>query len=332
MTIIRPPDSEFEIATGSNVNTSGGPGTFDAASPDVRGLEITIPSDDEDPYLFEVGETYDLSFQSAAGPVDLRGATILRSDVSNGYGQDPVVVFEGSDQWGETVQVVWAPGFDLSGWVESMQANGARAGFHTADQSAETYRMPCFAAGTRIATPLGLRRVETLRAGDRVLARDGGVRRIVWSGQALCPGRGASAPVVIAPGFLGNARPLVLSRQHRVLVADPRGALWFDAGEVFVPAVALAEAGAARVVPRSRIVWCHLLLDTHDIVTAEGAACESLYPGDVALGHLPAVSRSAVEPLLHGPDAAIRPGPLARPALSLREARLLLHRAGRAAA
>jgi hypothetical protein len=323
MTTIRPAQTEFEIATGANVNTSGAPSVFDAPTPDVTGLEITIPEGDADPRVFAIGETYDLVFQASGGPVELPGATILRSDPLGS--DDGVVVFEGTDQGGETVQVVWAPGFDLTGWVEDAQAGGGSARFYTSDQSGRTYEMPCFAAGTAIATPQGPRPVERIRPGDRVLTRDNGPRRVVWSGRAVCPGRGAMAPVSFAPGALGATRPLVLSRQHRVLIADPRAELYFGAAEVFAPAQALADGRAVRLGARSRIVWCHLLLETHDILFAEGAACESLHPGDVALQRLPPGAGRELARLSPGPARGPRAGRsgLARRALRRWEARLL---------
>lgn len=326
MTTIRPAQTEFEIATGANVNTSGAPSRFDDPAPDVTGLEIVVPEGDDDPRAFEVGETYDLSFQTAAGPVELPGATILRSDPLGT--DDGVIVFEGTDAGGETVQVVWAPGFNLTDWVEDVQARGGTARFYTTDQASATYEMPCFAAGTLIATPRGPRPVERIRAGDKVLTRDNGPRQVVWSGRAVCAGHGALAPVTLAPGALANDRTLVLSRHHRLLVDDPRAELYFSEREVLAPAAALADGRTVRLGARSRMVWCHLLLETHDILFAEGAPCESLYLGDVALQRLPHGAQREIGRLSTGLPRPV----LSRRALRRWEARLLIRQGARAAA
>ena len=133
--------------------------------------------------------------------------------------------------------------------------------------------LPCFAAGTRIATPDGERAVELLRAGDRVRTASGDLRAIVWAGSRSVdilahPEPGLVRPVAIKRGALGPGLPrrdLRVSPDHNIAFAD-----------VLIPAKCLVngrnvvvEDGAAHVT------YHHLELATHDLLLAEGLAAES---------------------------------------------------------
>lgn len=141
----------------------------------------------------------------------------------------------------------------------------------------------CFAPGTAIATPLGWRAVESLGPGDLVDTLDHGPQRLIWVGAQEVRGQGARA-IHVAPGVLGNHGPLVLSPQHRVLVA---GGL--------VPVKALVGSGSGvRAVRALALRYHHLLFDRHQLILAEGAWVESLYPGPQALAALTPGQRAAV--------------------------------------
>jgi len=155
------------------------------------------------------------------------------------------------------------------------------------DPAYSTLAQPiCFTPGTLIDMPRGPRAIETLRPGDEVRVRDGGTRQILWIGDETRAGRGRAAPVRVAAGRLGNARDLLLSPQHRVLVG--RGA-----DEALVPVKGLIDGCSVRIAPRRRVRYLHLLLDGHEVVAAEGAAVESLLPGPQALNAIAASFRGA---------------------------------------
>ncbi|MEZ5714708.1 MAG: hypothetical protein R3D85_05800 [Paracoccaceae bacterium] len=103
-------DNEFAVSTGSNVNSSPGHSDFDYPPTSSRDLIITTHDDDDDPRLFEVGDTYDVSYGGPGGAHTLTDAVVIRSDAAPGGGG--VIVFEGLDEDGNLTQVVWTPDFD----------------------------------------------------------------------------------------------------------------------------------------------------------------------------------------------------------------------------
>ncbi|CTQ48777.1 Hint domain-containing protein [Jannaschia donghaensis] len=181
------------------------------------------------------------------------------------------------------------------------------------DQGHKTMGPQCLMAGTMIATALGDRAIETLRAGDMVRT-DLGLAPLIWTGLRVLPvvtlrGRPDWWPIRIAAGVLGNDRPLCVSPQHRVLLHSAQAALIFGADQVLVPARALVAANVPRVAqpcPTERVIYCHLACRQHRLVRAAGAWVETLLDGDEMAG-----------------GAAIRGG-AARPCLTVREAKTLL--------
>lgn len=146
--------------------------------------------------------------------------------------------------------------------------------------------MACFAPGTWIATPQGARAIETLLPGDPVLTRDHGVRPVLWQGETLFDPVAFGdlpqlAPVEVIPGALGPGQPeqpLTLSPNHRVLFAENASALHFEEREVLVAARDLPVLRRGRRVPSGPLQWQHLLLESHEIILANGAWCETLQP------------------------------------------------------
>ena len=197
-------------------------------------------------------------------------------------------------------------------WAASDSTDNAMNWGNIAFNNVEMVRALCFAAGTRILTPSGQRPVESLRRGDVVTARDGGLQPIVWIGHRRAPARRHLAPVRIRAGTLGNARDLWLSPQHRVLLRGAALEMAFGVPEALAPAVALVNGATITRAPRAQIDYYHILLDRHDILFAEGAPCESFYPsaeGLVSLGPSGAAEvralfpELAANPAAYGPDA-----------------------------
>jgi len=194
--------------------------------------------------------------------------------------------------------------------------------------------IPCFGAGTRIATPQGPVRVEDLRAGDLVLTRDQGPQRLLWTGRRdlgrdELDARPDLRPIRLRQGTLGLSRDILVSPQHGMLLRLPCGAERLARARHLVGRL----PGARVARGRRRIGYVHLLFRRHQIVLAEGAPSESLYPGPQALRALCPSARQTILsmfPGLSGATTAAAYGATARPFLRRRDLPVLDLRADRA--
>jgi len=151
--------------------------------------------------------------------------------------------------------------------------------------------IPCFTPGTMIATPKGERRVEELKAGDRVITRDNGIQEIKWAGHKPIGFKELTAsehlrPVLIRAGALGNGLPerdMMVSPNHRVLVANDRTALYFDEREVLAAAKHLVDNKGIMSVEPLGVTYVHFMFEHHEVVLSDGAWTESFQPGDYSL-------------------------------------------------
>lgn len=174
----------------------------------------------------------------------------------------------------------------------------------------------CFAAGTRIATTSGLRKVEDISVGQKVQRRDGDFATVQWIGRRHIGAAELSAheklrPVRIVAGALGQGLPhrdLLVSRQHRMLVASKIVQRLFDTTEVLVPAIALTGLPGIFVDHEIRAVtYFHILCTDHEVLLAEGAPAESLFLGPQTLQSLTPDGRAEIAglfPDLCGPGDA----------------------------
>ena len=160
----------------------------------------------------------------------------------------------------------------------------------------------CFANGTLIRrADGGESRVEDLHVGDLIQTLDRGAQPIVWTGfrsigAAQLMGQPRLRPVRIAKGALGEGLPerdLFLSQQHRLLVRSRIADRMFGSREVLVAAKQLVGLEGITVSNTcAPVSYHHVLLDQHEIVFANGALCESLYPGPEALRSLRRIAMS----------------------------------------
>ncbi|NHB78415.1 Hint domain-containing protein [Rhodobacter calidifons] len=191
---------------------------------------------------------------------------------------------------------------------------------------------PCFTPGTLIDTVDGPRPVERLAPGDLIRTRDHGLQVLRWVARTHLTPADLRAdprhlPICIRAQALDGTLPrrdLRLSPQHRVLISGWKAELLFAEPEVLVPAVAFLGDRAVRATPDpDGQTYLHLLFDRHEIIFAEGAEVESLFPGWISDAALPPALRaelSALVPL--GSDAVPLPRP-ARTLLTSSEGRLL---------
>ncbi|MBE1282365.1 MAG: type I secretion protein [Rhodobacteraceae bacterium] len=195
--------------------------------------------------------------------------------------------------------------------------------------------IPCFTPGTLIATPKGERRVEDLKVGDRVITRDNGIQAIRWLGKRTLNSSellraSHLQPVLIRQGALGNGLPerdMMVSPNHRVLVANDKTALYFEEREVLVAAKHLTGLEGVDRVEISSVTYIHFMFEQHEVVLSDGAWTESFQPGDQTLDGLGNAQRNEIFELF--PELKTREGleayQSARRSLKKHEAHLLTH-------
>lgn len=151
--------------------------------------------------------------------------------------------------------------------------------------------VPCFTPGTLIATPRGERLVEDLEVGDRVITRDNGIQEIKWVGRKDLTGfdlarKPQFKPILIQQGALGNNLPehdMLVSPNHRVLVANDKTTLYFEEREVLVAAKHLTGLDGVDEVEANGVSYIHVMFDQHEVILSNGAWTESFQPGDYSL-------------------------------------------------
>lgn len=155
----------------------------------------------------------------------------------------------------------------------------------------------CLTTDTLVMTDRGPRPVQTLAAGDRVLTRDEGLQPILWRGMRHYDAAGLDLmpqhrPIRIAAGALGidgTGRPcpdrdLVVSPQHRILLASRIAVRMLAQPEVLLPARRLVGLPGITVQAATQgVTYWHLLLERHQIILTENAWTESFLPGRAAM-------------------------------------------------
>jgi hypothetical protein len=146
------------------------------------------------------------------------------------------------------------------------------------DVPAASGQMTGFAAGTRIATPMGYVAVERLRAGDRVLCPQGrhvsilGVRTTQFETVDA-----DTAPVRFNTGTYGNMGPLRLARGHSLRIESRRAERSCGSAALLAPAQCFVD-GVEVIVETgdAPVTYVDLLFEGNEIVLAENVACEAM--------------------------------------------------------
>lgn len=173
----------------------------------------------------------------------------------------------------------------------------------------------CFAEGTIVETDIGPRPIETVMPGDLLVTLDNGLQPVRWIGKRRLDSidlmrHPQLAPVRVAAGTFGDHIPfrdLVLSPQHRVLIADWRADYLFAQSKVLVAVKHLID-GQDIAIDRtvSTVCYYHLLFDQHEIVLANGVPAESLHLGDMAMDALDTGAQSEVNLLFPDLSATLK--------------------------
>ncbi len=162
----------------------------------------------------------------------------------------------------------------------------------------------CFTRGTLIEGSDGDQiPVEDLQVDDPVMTLDNGIQHIRWIGMQSVRARTLQAnmnlhPIHIPASALAPGLPtadLRVSPQHRILVRSKIAERMFQDKEVLVAAKQLIGLNGIYVDDSAmRVDYFHFLLDRHEVVFANGAACESLYLGQQAITTLPKSSQQEI--------------------------------------
>lgn len=147
----------------------------------------------------------------------------------------------------------------------------------------------CFLKGTRILTATGEREIEDLAPGDLVPTTFGGTRPVQSIGRfrrvrsdARRPWTKHARPVRIARSALAHEVP------HRDLYVTQGHAVLFE--NVLIPAGSLINGTTISLHAadeHDELEFFHVKLETHDVIYAEGAPCETLLGIDNSMSNFP---------------------------------------------
>jgi autotransporter passenger strand-loop-strand repeat protein len=168
-------------------------------------------------------------------------------------------------------------------------------GFETGDDSGTLVTVgdvPCFAAGTLIATARGPVAVERLALGDRVMTADRTLEPIVWLGSRIVdclrhPEPAKVWPVGIRAHAFGPGRPA------RDLFLSPDHAIFAEG--VLIPVKHLIDGIMIAQLAVAAVIYHHVELPRHAVVLAEGLPVESY----LDTGDRDAFSRPGGPSMLH---------------------------------
>lgn len=220
-----------------------------------------------------------------------------------------------------------------AGSVETFDMYGNSVGVEEFTEMEEV--VPCFTPGTVIATPRGEKLVEDLRVGDKVITRDNGIQEIRWFGAKFLDEKALVnnphlRPVLVKAESMGNGLPeedMLVSPNHRMLVANDQTALYFEEREILVSAKHIINNKDIQSVETLGMTYIHFMFDSHEVVLGNGAWSESFQPGDRSLDGIGNAQRTEILELF--PELSTSEGldayPAARKVLKKHEAHLLAH-------
>ncbi len=334
------PDADGDLVT------NNGKDVIDAGA----GNDTVYGADDDDTILGGTGDDYldggvddDLIFGGDGQDTIIGGEGT--DNLSGGYGSDTFLGGNAGDV------VVGGEDADGNDW-DVLDLNGSNVDFVTYtsadredgivtfnDGSTMTFSeienvIPCFTPGTMIATARGEVPVENLKEGDKVITRDNGIQEIAWVGHKEMSGKQLIAnphlkPVLVKAGSLGHGLPerdMMVSPNHRLLVASDLTQLYFEEREVLAAAKHLVGSAGIHQVDVMATTYIHFMFERHEVVLSNGSWTESFQPGDYSLKGIGNSQRNEIFELF--PELKEKAGlagyQSARKSLKKHEARLLV--------
>ena len=172
---------------------------------------------------------------------------------------------------GSVLQVTTTAGTTTSITLDTSAYAADRFSYSSDGTNALIANTICYLRGTKILTANGEVAIEDLRAGDRLVTRFGGLRRLQWVGRQSFNGRflgKTNAPVCFHAGSIADnvpSRDLYVSPAHSIVIDDHLvGAC------LLVNGVTISQTATDQIVD-----YFHLDFGVHDCVIADGAWSES---------------------------------------------------------
>jgi hypothetical protein len=108
---------------------------------------------------------------------------------------------------------------------------------------------------------------------------DHGYQPVRWIGSVKVRAKGDLAPILFRAGSLCNKRDLLVSPHHRMFLSGWQAQMMFGENEVLAAAKHLVNDSTVLRKEGGEVEYFHILLDTHEIIYAEGCPSESFHPG-----------------------------------------------------
>ncbi|WP_299842288.1 Hint domain-containing protein [uncultured Roseovarius sp.] len=255
--------------------TYSGGGGATVTLDDTGGRRNTFEDDDENNHIIANGG----GLLPNGTAVEAESLILMRALDGSGNPTGPTITITVFSQGGVTGDV-WgfATDTELQDGVSYIKTGGSNIG----DSRYRNF-ITCFGPRTRIQTPDGQKRVETIKPGQLVWTRDNGNLPVKWVGSTTVPGKGAFAPVVFAPNSIGNVEELVVSPEHRIFVTSAMAEVLFGQPEVLIAAKHLCGLPGVSIREQDEIRYTHLMFDTHQIILSNGSLTESFFLSKNAL-------------------------------------------------
>lgn len=148
------------------------------------------------------------------------------------------------------------------------------------------------ARGTHIMTACGEVLVERLKAGDRVITRDHGMQVVRYVGSETTTITDENAPILFRKGSIKNARDLIVSADHRVVVKGSEAMMLYGAKEVLVPTQKLVNGETILRAVGGEVEFFQIVTDQHEVIYYEAAASESFLPDSNGIDGLNTLNQS----------------------------------------
>jgi hypothetical protein len=206
---------------------------------------------------------------------------------------------------------------------------------NTSAAGSDSAGVVCFAEGTLITTAGGEIPIEDLQVGDLIQTLDSGLQPLRWIGRRHLDAHELAEsdnlrPIRISHNVIGHEncdRDLVVSPQHRILIASRVVERMFGSTEVIVAAKhLLAIEGVDIATDLKHITYFHILFDEHAIVYANKVPAESLYLGHQAKLSLSVAGRAEIFALFPEVASPSFIPTSCRPIIGNKRARKLAHR------